>query len=121
MESILNAESLRTIIILVGMIALFIRLESKFDRKFVNLERRLDRFETDIDRRFDKSETDINSRFDKFEADVNRRFDRVEAIIDRRFDSIKELTYVLNKGGIITDKDKKHVDSYLKEGVTAWN
>jgi len=84
---IFSVENVRTLALFVGISAFIVWRDMR-------LEKRIDRLEVDMIRGF---------------SEVDRRFDGV----DRKLDSVKELTYVLNKNKIITDNDKKHIDSYL--------
>jgi len=129
-ETFLNAENMRTLLLLIAMFSGFIWLKYSFhidiEQKFKERDKLIDkRFEA-IDKRFeavDKRFEDLDRKFElKFEAmdrKMDEKFDRFYQMIKANdfahlSKTIVALTYTLQKNDFLKREDKEYIDGMLE-------
>ncbi len=98
MESILslvvNAENVRTLVLLVfgfsGFVWLKTSIERKLGGKIDRLDHKIDHVEASLSKRIDHVEASLNKRIDHVEASLNKRIDEVEASLNKRIDEVED-------------------------------
>jgi len=144
MESVLNlvvnAENVRTLVLLVFCFSGFVWLKTSLEKKIGGVDKRIDGVEVSLSKCIDELRGDTNKRIDELRyndlASIHRRMDEVEYSLNKRIDgveislskciddlkhndfahlnsTIEALTYALEKNGSLKPEDKGYVDSRL--------
>jgi len=122
-ETFLNAENMRTLLLLIAMFSGFIWLKYSLhidiEQKFRERDKLMDkRFEA-IDKRFEDMDRKFELKFEAMDRKMDEKFDRFYQMIKANDfahlnKTIVALTYTLQKNGFLKKEDKEYIDDMLE-------
>jgi len=111
-ETFLNAENMRTLLLLIAMFSGFIWLKYSFH---IEMEQKFKERDKSTDKRFEA----IDKRFEDLERRMDEKFDRFYQMIKANDfahlnKTIVALTYTLQKNNFLQKEDKEYIDGMLE-------
>jgi len=111
-ETFLNADNMRTLLLLIAMFSGFIWLKYSFH---IDMEQKFKERDKLIDKRFEA----IDKRFEAMDRKMDEKFDRFYQMIKANDfahlnKTISALTYTLQKNGFLKREDKEYIDGMLE-------
>jgi len=126
-ETFLNADNMRTLLLLIAMFSGFIWLKYSFH---IDMEQKFKERDKLIDKRFEDMDKKFELKFEAMDRKFELKFDAMDRKMDEKFDrfyqmikandfahlnkTISALTYTLQKNGFLKREDKEYIDGMLE-------